>query len=202
MICFKSKWFSFVRSLFIILKYQFSNVELSFSINMIKLKNFADLLPAMMNDERNSRSSRRDLVKSTSRNTFLSCSLTSASFNSWIFFYILSFFWSETILSRRRFLSFFIIKQRSCTLMIIWEIFFFFNCSQLFTHSMTISRFWFSFSKWNQTCSKSVFIQCFNCCWLLIWVEKMTFSILFDISDERIDIRCLSIYCNKVEIFF
>ena len=88
--------------------------------------------------------------------------------------------------------------------MTIWRIFFcfFFNCFQFFTHSMTITRFWCSFLKWNRTCSRSIFIQCFSCCWLLIQVEKMTFSILFDVSDEKINIRCFLIRCNKVEIFF
>ena len=120
------------------------------------------------------------------------------------FLHVSSFFYNETIFSRKRFLSPFVVKQRSCVLMIVWKIFFwfFFSCFQPFTHSMTVSRSWCSFLKWNETCSKSVFIQCFNYCWLLIRVEKMISSILFDVSDERIDTRYFSIRCNKVEIFF
>ena len=75
------------------LKYQSFNVKFLFLIKTIESKDFADLLPAMMNDKRNSRNSRRDLVRSVSKNAFLSCSLASVSFNLWIsFLYIINFF--------------------------------------------------------------------------------------------------------------
>ena len=149
------------------LKYQSSNVESSLSVKTIESENFVDFLSAMMNDENDFRNSRRDLVKSISKDAFLFCFLISASFNSWIFFLcVIIFFWSGAIFLRRRFLSSFVVKQHSCVLMIIWKIFFCFSfsCSQFFTHSRTASRSWCSFWKWNRTYLKSVFIQCFSCC--------------------------------------
>ena len=147
------------------LKYQSSNVESSFSIKTVESKNFADLLSAMMNDENDFRSFRRNLVRSASRDAFLSYFLTSAFFNSWIFSScVITSFWSEAIFSRRRSLSSFAVKQRSYALMTIWKVSFCFsfNYFQFFTHSRATSRSWCNFLKWNKTCPRSVFTQCFN----------------------------------------
>ena len=52
-VLFKVQVILFIQSLFIILKYQSSIVKLLLLIKLIELKNFADLLSTIVNDEKN-----------------------------------------------------------------------------------------------------------------------------------------------------
>ena len=205
MICFESKWFSFVRSLFIMLKYQSSNVELLFSIKTIESENSANFLPAMMNDG-----------KMFSKFSIRSCQI---NFERRIFI----------LLSRKRFFQFVNLFFMYFYCFLKWDDFFALTISFVFCYQTTflyfndylksLLLFFFQlfstfytfddditlliyFLRWNQTCSKSVFIQYFSCYWFLIRIEKIAFSILFDASDEKINIYRYSVRCNKVEIFF